>query len=78
MEQFVNLGETMEKPQGVEPVLRRFVDFYPGNTAMTIRFARVLMRLGKREEARERLETLLIFEPANNDVRRLLEEMPGT
>ncbi|HQE83660.1 MAG TPA: glycosyltransferase [Candidatus Hydrogenedentes bacterium] len=78
MEQFVSLGETMEKPEGVEPILRRFVDFYPGNTAMTIRFARVLMRLGKREEARERLETLLIFEPANNDVRRLLEEMPGT
>lgn len=75
MEEFVNLGETLGKWEDMESVLRRFVDFYPGNTAMTVRFARVLSRLGKREEAKEKLETVLMFDDKNREARQLFEEL---
>jgi tetratricopeptide (TPR) repeat protein len=75
METFVNLGESLERREEVAPLLRRFVEFYPGNTAMMVCFASVLVRLGKTDEARDKLETVLLFDSANEDARKLLEEL---
>jgi 2-polyprenyl-3-methyl-5-hydroxy-6-metoxy-1,4-benzoquinol methylase/Flp pilus assembly protein TadD len=75
MEPFVSLGESQERWEDLEPVLRRFVEFYPGNSAMALRLARILVLLGKTGEAREHLETVLLFDAGNADASRLLEEI---
>ena len=72
---FVELGESLGRIEEIEPLLRRFVEFYPGNTAMAMRLARALIRLEKKEEARDRLETVLLFDSSNEEARRLLEEL---
>jgi len=75
MESFAGLGESLERWEEMEPVLRRFVEFYPANTSMSLRLARILARMGKTGEARERLETVLLFDCGNADARQLLEEI---
>ncbi len=77
MEPFASLGESLERWEDLEPVLRRFVEFYPGNSAMALRLARILVLLGKAGEAREHLETVLLFDAGNADASRLLEKIAG-
>ncbi len=72
---FVEAGQALECDDEIEDVLRRFVDFYPGNTAWACRFADFLVQRGKTDEARDRLETVLLFQPDHLEARKLLDNM---
>ncbi|MFO7974020.1 MAG: glycosyltransferase, partial [Candidatus Hydrogenedentota bacterium] len=75
MKEFVSLGEALGKWEEIEAILRRFIEFYPANAPLTVRFAKVLIHLGKRKEAKEKLETLLVFDDKNEEARQLLKEL---
>lgn len=74
---FAALGERLGRLDEVEPALRAFADFYPGNLPMVCRHAEALRALGRLSEARERLEQILMFAPNNADARGLLETIDG-
>lgn len=75
MQRFIAVGESLERWEETEPILRRFVEFYPGNAPMVVAFARILAHLGKTREAQEHLETLLLFDAANDEARRVLDQL---
>lgn len=60
-----------------EPYLRRYVDFYPGNVDMSIRYAMLLHHLGRTDEARDRLEMLLMLAPGHREALDLLSAWNG-
>lgn len=59
----------------VEEPVKRFVDFYPGNTAMSFSYATVLCELEKTAQAHEQLETLLLLSPGHEEALKLLAEL---
>ena len=75
MQRFIAVGDSLELWEDTEPILRRFVEFYPGNAPMVVAFARILAHLGKTREAQEHLETLLLFDAANDEARRVLDQL---
>jgi len=70
---FLTVAERLGRIGEVEPYLRRFVDFYPGNADMACRHVKLLRELGRREEARNRLETLLLLVPDHAEAQALRE-----
>ncbi len=67
----------IHKLEDAEPIVARFVEFYPGNAEMTYNLAAILNKLGKVEQAREALETLLIIEPEHPKALELMAEIAG-
>jgi 2-polyprenyl-3-methyl-5-hydroxy-6-metoxy-1,4-benzoquinol methylase/Tfp pilus assembly protein PilF len=64
------------RPEEAEPHWRRYCDFYPGNLTMLTTYARLLGDIGQVAEARERLETVLLFAPDHEEARAALEQLP--
>ncbi|MBI3191650.1 MAG: tetratricopeptide repeat protein, partial [Pedosphaera parvula] len=60
------------------PMTRRFVDFYPGNVEIALRFAEALHAAGETREAIERLDTLLLLQPGHHAATALLARFRET
>ena len=57
------------------PLVERYVDFYPANPALGCVLASTLIALERVAEARERLDTILIFHPDHAEAVALLESL---
>ena len=61
----------------IEELVRRYADFYPGDADIGYAYAALLARLNRQEEARDRLETLLLLSPSHQAAQDLLREIGG-
>ncbi len=59
------------------PIARRFVEFYPGNVDVALRFAETLHAAGMSGEALDRLDTLLLLQPAHAAANALRARIQG-
>lgn len=59
------------------PIARRFVEFYPGNVDIALRFAEALHTAGMTNEALDRLDTLLLLQPAHAAANALRTRIQG-
>jgi glycosyltransferase involved in cell wall biosynthesis len=57
----------------IEPLVRSFAEFYPGDMDLSAAHAALLIGLGRFEEARDRLDLILLFEPNHSRARELLQ-----
>lgn len=73
----LTLAERLDTRQKVEPVFRRYVEFFAGNLGMACRFAEWLRALGRTDEACDRLETLLLLSPGHEHATALLASIRG-
>jgi cytochrome c-type biogenesis protein CcmH/NrfG len=55
--------------------LNIYLDKHPGDTAVMFCLATLYVKEHKPQQARQLLESVLIFEPNNDDARNLLEEV---
>ena len=67
------LGRTAE----LLPALTEYVEFYPGQTVLVLALCEILIAQERADEARERLETLLLFEPDLAEAQALLARIAG-
>ncbi|HPO13168.1 MAG TPA: glycosyltransferase [Candidatus Hydrogenedentes bacterium] len=72
---FVELAQHLNRREEVEPILRGFVDFYSGNLELIYLYAALLIDLKRCTEAREHIDTLLLFEPANAQALELMKQV---
>jgi 2-polyprenyl-3-methyl-5-hydroxy-6-metoxy-1,4-benzoquinol methylase/Tfp pilus assembly protein PilF len=56
-------------------ILRKFVDFYPGKADAGCRLAELLAEQGAVDEAKDRLETILLLNPEHGAARELLARL---
>jgi Tfp pilus assembly protein PilF len=75
MTHFAATGRELGRLEEVEPLLRRFVDFFPGNVSMTYEYARLLCDQREFAQARDRLETLLLLSPSHEGAMQLLRQI---
>lgn len=68
-------AQELSRESEAEPILRRYVDFYPGDAEVGCLYAETLYRLGRLQEAQDRLDTLLLFDSDNYRARKLLEKV---
>jgi glycosyltransferase involved in cell wall biosynthesis/SAM-dependent methyltransferase/Tfp pilus assembly protein PilF len=71
----LDLAESAEHQAEIENIICQYVEFYPGDLEMGVRYAELLYAAGKIEETQERLETLLIFAPNHADALSLMERV---
>jgi len=55
------------------PIIERYCEFYPANPALGCVLAATLIALDRLAEARDRLETILMFHPDHEEARALLD-----
>ncbi len=72
---FMPLAEDLDRVEDALPVLERFADFYSGNSELACACAAWRLRAGDTAGARDRLETLLLFEPENPRAQELLRQI---
>jgi tetratricopeptide (TPR) repeat protein len=72
LEHLLDSGYALGRLSEAEPPLRRFTDFYPGNARMVCRYAELLWRLGKPQQARDRLAGLMLLTQDYAPARELL------
>ena len=70
---FIVAANALGRNADAAPLVESFVDFYPVNAELLCDYAELLNALGQRGAARERLETVLIFEPENERAKVLLD-----
>ena len=73
----IEAAHAEDKLLDIEEPVRRFVEFYPGNLDMVYNFASLLHKVGHTDEARDRLETLLMFSPGHEKAQTLLADILG-
>lgn len=71
------LASELGREEEMLPVLIEHADFYPGSAELILALAAVLLRQGRHNEARERLDTLILFDPANTEAQSLLDQCGG-
>lgn len=71
----IHLASQLNRFPDAERFVRRFVDFHPGNAGMVCAFAALLHKEGKRDEARQQLETLLVLSPQHEIAQTLLAQI---
>jgi glycosyltransferase involved in cell wall biosynthesis/SAM-dependent methyltransferase/Tfp pilus assembly protein PilF len=71
----IDTAERLGRGAEIEPAARRYVDFYPGRVDTACRYATLLSHLGRSDEARERLETVLMFVPDHARAKELLAQV---
>jgi len=59
----------------IEALARRYADFYPANADLVCEYAELLVRLGNPDEARARLDTILMLAPEHEKAKELLRSM---
>jgi glycosyltransferase involved in cell wall biosynthesis/SAM-dependent methyltransferase len=57
------------------PIIERYCEFYPANPALGCALAATLIALERLPEAKDRLETILMFHPDHADARALLDSL---
>lgn len=67
-------AKTTQQLSTLERMLRRYVEFFPANADMSIKHARVLLALGRKDKAIVRLEESLSLFPDHKEARALLEK----
>ncbi|MBI5090846.1 MAG: glycosyltransferase [Candidatus Hydrogenedentes bacterium] len=72
---FIQTAYALRRLDEAEPLVRKFVDFYPGNIGMSYNYAAMVYKLGRLDEARDRLETLLLLSPGYEPAQELLAEI---
>ncbi|MBN2310199.1 MAG: methyltransferase domain-containing protein [Candidatus Hydrogenedentes bacterium] len=77
MLKLIDAAEPLGRLREIVEVVRRFVDYHPGNVEMALRFSRMLIELGNLAEARDRLDTLLLLSPDHGEARALLDSLRG-
>ncbi len=70
---YVQTATQLERLGDTEDLVRRFAEFYPGDSGLNYELAWVLWKLGKHGNARERLETILMFSPDHDASKQLLQ-----
>ena len=71
----IQTGLRLGRLEEVEPLARQFVDLHPGNAEMTCNYALILKNLGRFDEARERLDMLLLMAPEHEAANGLMQEL---
>ena len=61
----VAAAQALERLDEIEPVVRGFAEFYPGDLDLACDHAEVLIALGRHDQARQRLEMVHVFDPEN-------------
>ncbi len=68
-------AEKLGRLDAIEDIVVRYMDFAPGNAELAYHGAGFLMKRGRLHEARERLETLIMFMPHHVAAADLLAEI---
>ncbi len=68
----VQTAQRLGRPGEILATIRRYAEFYPGNSELNCTYASVLAAVGRTSEARDHLETLLLLDPGNASARELL------
>lgn len=69
------LAEELGRSAELLPALREHADFYPSRSDLILPLCALLIEAGSVPEARERLETFLLFDPGNAEAEALLAKM---
>jgi glycosyltransferase involved in cell wall biosynthesis/2-polyprenyl-3-methyl-5-hydroxy-6-metoxy-1,4-benzoquinol methylase/Flp pilus assembly protein TadD len=69
----ITVAERLGRLAEIAELLRRHADFHAGSADLACAFAALLAKLGKSEEARERLETVLLLNPGHAEARKILD-----
>jgi len=77
VQRLIETARALNRLADAEPYVRRYVDFFPGDLAMACTHASVLRDADRGDEARERLETLLMLAPDHAEARALYRELTG-
>jgi SAM-dependent methyltransferase/Tfp pilus assembly protein PilF len=72
----IQAAEKLGRFDAIEGLVRRYADFYPANTDLAYAHAALLAQLHRWPDARDRLATLLLFDPAHEAARRLRQTIP--
>jgi glycosyltransferase involved in cell wall biosynthesis/SAM-dependent methyltransferase/Tfp pilus assembly protein PilF len=72
---YIDTAELLGRNADAEPLVRRFAEFYPGKTELACEHAKLLLELGRMEEARDRLEMVLLLSPRNQPAQDLLKKL---
>ncbi|MCC6154860.1 MAG: glycosyltransferase, partial [Candidatus Hydrogenedentes bacterium] len=63
--------------EGTLPIARRFVDFFPGKVDIALQLAEALHAAGQTDEARDRLDTVLLLHPKQEAATALRARIEG-
>ncbi len=74
---FKGLAQSLGRSEEAEPLYARFADFYPGNSNLACDHAELLTGLGRDDEALERVEGVLLFEPGHERACGLRDKLGG-
>lgn len=77
LEHLLSTARRLDTFSEAEPYLKRFVDFYPGNLEMTLKYAELLHDLGQDAAAISQLDKLMLFAPEHEGARALMERIHG-
>ncbi|MCC6145363.1 MAG: glycosyltransferase, partial [Candidatus Hydrogenedentes bacterium] len=72
---YIDTAERLGRNADAEPLVRRFAEFYPGKTDLACEHAKLLIELGRSEEARDRLEMVLLLSPRYQAALDLLQKL---
>ncbi len=72
---FLSVARALGRMEEALPVLTAYIEFYPGNLDLKVQFAQALAELGQDAEAREQLDMVVLFDPANEAALRLLSTL---
>lgn len=78
LEPLIDVARNLGRVEEALPVLSAYIDFYPGNLDLKVRFAETLFELGRVTDAREQVEMVLLFEPEHAGAKKLMEALDGT
>jgi len=78
LEPLVRVAEGLGRLADIEGIMKRYADYYMGNVGIALHYAELLVRLGRTDEARERLEMVLIFVPNHPRALELMNRIQGS
>jgi 2-polyprenyl-3-methyl-5-hydroxy-6-metoxy-1,4-benzoquinol methylase/Tfp pilus assembly protein PilF len=68
---FILAARHAEREEEAVPILEKFAEFYPGNMSLACQLVEMNLEAGAVDEARARLEPILILDPENEAARAL-------
>ena len=71
----VAIARELGRTRDIEPLVRRFADFYLGNADIVSTYAALLRDTDRAAEARQRLESFLVLDPRNEQAKALLDDL---
>lgn len=72
---FLDTARSLGRLEEAEPILARFVDFYPGKLDIAVEHMALLHALGRVQEARSRADIILMLYPGHEETLALLEQI---